>query len=72
MVASMVEVGEETGKLTEMLGRVADTYDEEVDNAVAALTSMLEPVMIVLMALIVGTVVIALFLPLVRIVQTLS
>ncbi|MCF3652023.1 type II secretion system F family protein [Synoicihabitans lomoniglobus] len=72
MVASMVEVGEETGKLPDMLERIADTYDEEVDNAVAALTSILEPIMIVIMALMVGTVVIALFLPLVRIVQTLS
>ena len=72
MVASMIEVGEETGKLPDMLDRVADTYEEEVDNAVNALTSILEPVMIVLMAVIVGTIVIALFLPLVRIIQTLS
>lgn len=72
MVSSMIEVGEETGKLPDMLDRVADTYEEEVDNAVNALTSILEPVMIVLMAVVVGTIVIALFLPLVRIIQTLS
>ena len=72
MVASMIEVGEETGKLPDMLERIADTYEEEVDNAVNALTSILEPVMIVLMAVVVGTIVIALFLPLVRIIQTLS
>jgi len=72
MVSSMIEVGEETGKLPDMLDRVADTYEEEVDNAVNALTSILEPVMIVLMAVVVGTIVIALFLPLVRIIETLS
>jgi len=72
MVASMVEVGEETGQLPDMLHRIADTYDEEVDNAVAALTSLLEPLMIVLMAVVVGVIVIALFLPLARIIQTLS
>lgn len=72
MVASMIEVGEETGKLPNMLHRVADTYEEEVDNAVAALTSILEPLMIVLMSVVVGTIVIALFLPLVRIIQNLS
>mgnify|MGYP006078573123 CR=1 FL=1 len=72
MVASMIEVGEETGKLPDMLHRVADTYEEEVDKAVAALTSILEPLMIVLMSVVVGTIVIALFLPLVRIIQNLS
>ena len=72
MVSSMIEVGEETGQLPEMLERVADTYEEEVDNAVAALTSILEPIMIVFMAVVVGTIVIALFLPLVSIVQSLS
>jgi type IV pilus assembly protein PilC len=72
MVTSMIEVGEETGQLPEMLTRIADTYDDEVDNAVAGLTSIIEPVMIVFLALIVGTIVIALFLPIVRIIQLLS
>lgn len=72
MVTSMIDVGEETGALPEMLNRIADTYDEEVDNAVAGLTSIIEPIMIVLMAVMVGTIVIALFLPIVRIIQTLS
>jgi len=72
MVTSMIEVGEETGALPEMLNRVADTYDEEVDNSVAGLTSIIEPVMIVFMAVMVGTIVIALFLPIVKIIQTLS
>lgn len=72
MVASMIEVGEETGSLAEMLGRIADVYDEEVDNSVASLTSLLEPLMIVFLALLVGTIVIALFLPILSIVQNLQ
>ena len=72
MVTSMIEVGEETGALPEMLNRVADTYDDEVDNSVAGLTSIIEPVMIVFMAVVVGTIVIALFLPIVKIIQSLS
>lgn len=71
MVTSLIEVGEETGALSAMLGRVADIYDEEVDNAVSGLTSIVEPLMIVLMALVVGVIVIALFLPLVTIIQQL-
>lgn len=72
MVTSMIEVGEETGALPEMLTRIADIYDEEVDNAVVGLTSLLEPMMIVVMAFVVGTMVIALMLPIMRIVQTLG
>ena len=67
MVAGMVDVGEQTGALPEMLLKIADTYDEEVDNAVTAMTSLLEPIMIVFLALIVGSIVIALFLPLISI-----
>ncbi len=72
MVISMVEVGEETGKLPEMLDKIANTYDEEVDNAVSALTSMIEPLMIVGLAVIVGTIVVALFLPLTKIIEKLG
>jgi type IV pilus assembly protein PilC len=72
LVASMVEVGEQSGQLPAMLGKVADIYDEEVDQAVAGLSSLVEPVLIVVLAVIVGTIVIALFLPIVRIVQLLS
>lgn len=72
LVTSMIEIGEETGALPEMLGRIADTYDEEVDNAVVALTSLIEPVMIVLMAVVVGVIVIALFLPIVGVIQHLQ
>jgi type IV pilus assembly protein PilC len=72
VVAGMIEVGEETGTLPAMLARIADLYDEEVDNAVAGLTSLLEPLMIVLMAVIVGIIVIALFLPIIRIIQLMT
>jgi len=67
MVAGMVDVGEQTGALPEMLMKVADSYDDEVDNAVNAMTSLLEPIMIVFLAVIVGSIVIAMFLPLIRI-----
>jgi type IV pilus assembly protein PilC len=72
MVVSMVDVGEQTGALPEMLMKIADNYDEEVDNAVAAMTSLLEPVMIVFLAVIVGSIVIALFLPLIALMDGLS
>ena len=72
MVISMIDVGEETGQLPEMLLKIAEVYDDEVDNSVAALTSMLEPIMIVFLALVVGTIVIALFMPLISIISGLQ
>ena len=72
MVISMVDVGEETGQLPEMLLKIADVYDDEVDNAVTALTSVLEPIMIVFLALVVGAIVFALFLPLIKIIQQMQ
>src|SRR5256885_1153183 len=72
MVVSMIDVGEETGQLPDMLLKIADVYDDEVDNAVTALTSILEPLMIVFLAVVVGTIVIALFLPLISIITTLQ
>lgn len=72
MVTSMLEVGEHTGQLPEMLEKIADIYDEEVDTAVAGLSSLIEPLLILFLAGVVGTIVIALFLPIVRIVQLLT
>ena len=72
MVISMVDVGEETGQLPDMLLKVADVYDDEVDNAVDGMTSLIEPIMIVLLALIVGTIVVALFLPMIDIIQKMN
>ncbi len=69
MVVSMVDVGEQTGALPEMLMKIADTFDDEVDNAVSAMTSLLEPIMIVFLAVIVGSIVIALFLPLIKLIE---
>lgn len=68
MVVSMVDVGEETGALPDMLARIANTYDDEVDTAVEALTSIIEPLLIVFLAVVVGTIVIAMFQPLVSII----
>ena len=65
VVIGMVDVGEQAGALPEMLLKIADNYDEEVDTATAAMTSLLEPVMIVFLALVVGAIVVALFLPIV-------
>jgi type IV pilus assembly protein PilC len=72
MVVSMVDVGEQTGAMPEMLLKIADNYDEEVDNAVAAMTSLLEPIMIVFLAVIVGSIVIAMFLPLIAMISNMS
>ncbi|QDU71655.1 type II secretion system F family protein [Mucisphaera calidilacus] len=69
LVTNMLDVGEETGDLDKMLIRIADDYDEQVDVAVASLTSLLEPVMIVVLGGIVGTIVIAMFLPMVALMQ---
>ena len=72
MVVSMIEVGEETGALPDMLNRIAITYEEEVDRTVEALTSLIEPIMIVFLAIIIGGIVIALFLPLIKLIDTLG
>jgi type IV pilus assembly protein PilC len=72
MVISMVDVGEQTGALPEMLMKIADNYEEEVDNAVAAMTSLLEPIMIVFLAVIVGSIVIAMFLPLIDLMENVG
>jgi type IV pilus assembly protein PilC len=68
----MIDVGEETGALPDMLMKVADIYDDEVDNAVSAMTSLLEPIMIIFLAVVVGTIVIALFYPLVKLIEKMS
>jgi type IV pilus assembly protein PilC len=63
MVVQMINVGEQTGGLDEMLTKIADFYDDEVDAAVTALTSILEPIMIVVMGVIIGGIVVAMYLP---------
>ena len=72
IVVNMIDVGEETGELDQMLLKIADNYDEEVDVAVASLVSLLEPLMVVVLGVIVGTIVVAMFLPLVAMIQSLQ
>jgi type IV pilus assembly protein PilC len=72
MVVQMIGVGEQTGALDEMLEKVADFYDSEVDAAVGALTSIIEPVMIVVMGTIVGGMLIAMYLPMFKLVTVVS
>ncbi len=72
MVVNMIDVGEETGDLETMLNKVAEVYEEEVDVLVESLISLLEPIMIVVLGVIVGTIVVAMFMPLVSIIESLS
>jgi len=72
IVVNMVDVGEETGELDKMLIKVADNYDEEVETAVASLISLLEPLMVVVLGGIVGFIVVALFLPLVKLIESVQ
>ncbi|MDR0871046.1 MAG: type II secretion system F family protein [Planctomycetaceae bacterium] len=72
MVVNMIDVGEETGELDTMLYKVADTYDQEVKAATEALMSMLEPLLVIFLGGIVGFIVIALFMPLIKLITTLS
>ena len=72
IVVNMIDVGEETGDLDKMLLKIADNYDDEVDTMVAALVSLMEPVMVVMLGVIVGGIVIALFLPLVKLIESVT
>ncbi len=72
IVVNMVDVGEETGDLDAMLLKVADNFDEEVDTAVSSLVSLLEPIMVVVLGGIVGVIVVSLFLPMVKMIESVS
>jgi len=72
MVTNMIEVGEETGDLDTMLYKIADFYDEEVDTLIKSLIALLEPIMIVVLGGIIGAIVIALFLPMIKLLEGLS
>ena len=72
MVVNMIEVGEETGDLDKMLIKVADTYDDDVDTAVSSMTSLIEPIMIVCLGGAVGFIVIALFMPLIKLMGSMG
>ncbi len=70
IVTNMIDVGEETGDLDKMLLKIADNYDDQIDTLVGSLVSMLEPVMVIVLGTIVGTIVVALFLPIIKILET--
>jgi len=72
IVVNMIDVGEETGELDKMLIKIADNYDEEVDVLVASMVSLMEPLLIIFMGLVIGFIVIALFLPLISLVQKIG
>jgi type IV pilus assembly protein PilC len=72
MVVQMINVGEQTGGLDEMLSKIADSYDDEVDAAVTALTSILEPIMIVVMGVVIGGMVVAMYLPMFDLMKTVQ
>ncbi len=72
MVVNMIDVGEETGELDKMLERIADTYDEEVETLVSSMTSLLEPIIIVVLGSIVCFIVLAIFMPMVSMIGQLS
>jgi type IV pilus assembly protein PilC len=72
MVVQMINVGEQTGGLDEMLSKIADFYDDEVDAAVGALTSVLEPIMIVVMGVVIGGMVVAMYMPMFDLIQTVG
>lgn len=72
MVDSMIKIGEESGSLDDMLFKTADFYDEEVDTSLTKLTAMIEPMMIIIMALVIGMIVIAMYLPMFDMVNTVQ
>lgn len=72
IVVNMVDVGEETGELDKMLMKVADNYDDEVDTLVDSLVSLLEPIMVIVLGGIVGFIVVALYMPMINLIQSLT
>lgn len=72
MVTRMISVGEQTGKLEEMLSKVADFYESEIDAAVSGLTSLIEPLIIAFLGIVVGGIVVSMFLPIVKLLQVVS
>jgi type IV pilus assembly protein PilC len=72
MVVNMIDVGEETGELDKMLIKIADNYDSDVDGLVEGLMSMIEPLLIVGLGGSIGFIVVALFLPLITLIQTMG
>jgi type IV pilus assembly protein PilC len=72
MVVRMISVGEKTGELEKMLGKIASFYEDQVDNAVSGLTSIIEPVVIAFLGIVIGGIVVALFLPIFKISELIA
>jgi len=72
MVVQMVGIGEESGNVDEMLGKVANFYEEEVDDAVAALSSLMEPIIMVVLGGLIGGIIIAMYLPIFKMGQAVG
>ena len=72
IVVNMIDVGEETGDLDSMLFKVADNYDEEVDVMVSSMVSLIQPMLVIFLGFMIGFIVIALFLPLIKLINSLS
>ena len=72
MVVRMIAVGEKTGRLEDMLSKISQFYEDEVNTAVSGLTSMIEPLIIAFLGVIVGGIVVSLFLPIVKITQLIK
>ena len=69
LVSQMVKIGEETGELQKMLDKIADFYEDEVDTSIASLTSIIEPIMMIGVGAIIGIIVIAMYLPMFKLLQ---
>ena len=72
MVVRMVDVGEKTGKLDVMLEKIAEFYDDQVNNAVAALTSLIEPLLIAFLGIVIGGIVICMFMPIFKLAEVVN
>jgi type IV pilus assembly protein PilC len=72
MVSQMVKIGEETGELEKMLSKIADFYEDEVDSAIQSLTSIIEPIMMIGVGMMVGIIIIAMYLPMFKMMQLIS
>ena len=72
MVSQMVKIGEETGELEKMLSKIADFYEDEVDTAIQSLTSIIEPLMIIAVGAMVGVIIIAMYLPMFKMLKLVS
>jgi type IV pilus assembly protein PilC len=72
MISQMVRIGEETGELDSMLGKIADFYEEEVDVSIQNLTSIIEPIMIIAVGVVVGVIILAMYLPMFKLVTLIK